>query len=444
MEKNTRTPSELLEQALREHEANWRAAGPPPSPGTPTTTAGTMKPVALVRTMAEVTATEVDWLWPNWLARGKFHLLGGFAGDGKSTLTAALAATASRGAPWPDGAPGACTQRTLFVLGEDAAGDTLKPRLAQHGADMNHVLILDVIQNERGQTQAFDVSRHLAELETALTAHAIDLLVIDPLTTIMPGADRNSEGAIRDLLTPLIKLAEERGVAMVGVVHVGKSGEARRAAQKILGATAFVAIARLVMMIAPDGEDTMGLGVVKSNLALKPPTLAWGRDEAGAIRWLGEVATSIEALLQNGGASSEGAAGKGPSAAVAAEVFLCEQLHEGERPVRDVQAAARQAGIAEATLRRAKETLGVQRRKSREANGGWMWWLPPVAGKMLKPPPSKTMSALSTLSTFDVQTGGKPADSAVAEPLPGFSAYQPGHWTDWEEGEENGADRWTA
>ena len=45
-------------------------------------------------------------------------------------------------------------------------------------------------------------------------AHTLDLIVIDPLTTIMPGTDRNDEGDTRDALTPLIKLAERRNVAV--------------------------------------------------------------------------------------------------------------------------------------------------------------------------------------------------------------------------------------
>ena len=66
--------------------------------------------------------------------------------------------------------------------------------------------------------------------------HGIDLIVIDPLTSIMPGIDRNAEGDTRDALTPLVKLAERCNVAIIGIAHVGKpNGTARRAAQRSLG-----------------------------------------------------------------------------------------------------------------------------------------------------------------------------------------------------------------
>ncbi len=47
----------------------------------------------VVRGMGDIEEREIDWLWENWLAKGMVHLLGGHPGDGKSTLTAALAAT---------------------------------------------------------------------------------------------------------------------------------------------------------------------------------------------------------------------------------------------------------------------------------------------------------------------------------------------------------------
>jgi putative DNA primase/helicase len=71
----------------------------------PEAPAATDRPSArlVVRSLSSVTPTETDWLWRHWLARGKFHLLGGHAGDGKSTIMAALAAIGSVGGVWPDG-----------------------------------------------------------------------------------------------------------------------------------------------------------------------------------------------------------------------------------------------------------------------------------------------------------------------------------------------------
>ena len=145
--------------------------------------------------------------------------------------------------------------RTLFVLGEDSAEDTLRPRLELHDADMDQIFVLKTVLDEEGRERFFNVSKHLDLLEETIIEHEIDLIVIDPLTTVMAGTDRNAEGDTRDTLTPLAKLAERRGVAVIGIAHVGKSGDGRRAAQKILGATAFHAMARVVWMVAPDEDE---------------------------------------------------------------------------------------------------------------------------------------------------------------------------------------------
>src|SRR5262249_31742138 len=57
--------------------------------------------VSLVRGDA-IIPESVSWLWPGWLAHGKFHILGGAPGCGKTTIALNLAATTTRGATWPD------------------------------------------------------------------------------------------------------------------------------------------------------------------------------------------------------------------------------------------------------------------------------------------------------------------------------------------------------
>ena len=295
-----------------------------------TTTASSKEPPRAARlvvaALSDVVSQPVAWDWHRWLPRGKFHLLGGYAGDGKSTLLASLAATGSRGGEWPDGTYAPRMMRTLFLLGEDSAADTLRPRLELHDADMDQIFVIETVLDENGRERFFNIGKHLELLEEEIVERGIDWIVIDPLTTIMPGTDRNAEGDTRDALTPLIKLADRRNVTITGVAHVGKSGDARRAAQKILGATAFHALARVVWMVAPDEDERMVLGVAKSNLAMKPPSLVWTRDEDGPIQWEGVSGRDVEDLLSNAPKASPRADAEG---------FLREYLAGGpEAPAR--------------------------------------------------------------------------------------------------------------
>lgn len=361
--------------ATLEHGGDFKAAskalrhqgyGEPPD-DTANTQRGAGDPRLMVRSLADVQSQPVEWLWQRWLGRGKFHLIGGYAGDGKSTLLASLAAEGSRAGRWPDDTLIARPFRTLFMLGEDAAGDTLKPRLELHNADMSQVFVIDGVLDEQGDERHFNITKHLGLLEATITQYAIDCVVIDPLTTVMAGTDRNAEGDTRDTLTPLVKMAERLNVAIVGVAHVGKSDGVRRAAQKILGATAFHAMARIVWMIAPDGEDRMALGVSKSNLAIKPLSLAWSRDEDGPIVWQGLASQDVEELLTNSPAASPKADAEG---------FLREYLAGGRKPSKEVIAAAKAQGIAYRTLRRAADALQIDPKKDPSANGQWFWMLP--------------------------------------------------------------------
>jgi hypothetical protein len=143
----------------------------------------------------------------------------------------------------------------------------------------------------------------------------------------------------------------------------------RVAAQRILGSTAFVAMARVVWQTASAGEDMMALGVTKSNLSMKPPALLWSRREDGPMTWHDESDKSIDELMRGGGA---------PRPGQAAKEFLLEFLADGPRQASEVEEAALALGIAKRTLARAREVVGVEAFKEHTAHGKWLCQLPGI------------------------------------------------------------------
>ena len=111
----------------------------------------------------------------------------------------------------------------------------------------------------------------------------------------------------------------------------------------------------------------MVLGVVKSNLAMKPDPLIWTRAEDGPITWHGVSDQNVEDLLQ-------GAVSKAPRAD--AEGFLRELLAAGSMASADVEQEAKEAGISWRTLRRAADDIGVVKWRQGGADGHWRWRLP--------------------------------------------------------------------
>ena len=312
----------------------------------------------LVRGMEDIEEREIEWLWPAHLARGMVHILGGHPGDGKSTLTTAIAATLSNGGVWPDSTP-APSGKTLFLLGEDAPDSVVKPRLLRHGARQPMVRFIEAVQEPGGKERLFDLGKHLETLEPYIVAEGIDLLVIDPLSSFMAGARRNDEGDVRDLLQPLVKMAERTGVAVLCVMHIGKpNGTNRRAAQQLLGSTGFVGLARVVLMVAPqtsDAQDTRRvLAVVKTNIGVRPPGREF--DIAGnVVAWGGECRESIETLLAGTDTTADGKVG-----AAAAFTRTTLEAHGGAMLSTELQRMAEMAGFSKATSRRAREQLGLQ------------------------------------------------------------------------------------
>jgi RecA-family ATPase len=338
---------------------------------------------ALLR-LSDVASEDIDWLWERWIPAGMLTILGGHGGDGKSTVMASIIAALTTGASLPDAAPTRPTN-VLLLSAEDDVANAIRPRLDLHGADPSRVFALQGTIREDGRARWCDLQRDATIIQTAIEQHGIGLVVIDPLSSYLPKSDRNSEGEIRDALRPLLLLMEDTGVGVVGIMHVGKTGDARRASQRLLGSTAFTALARSVLMIAdqPDErqpEDIAANGklkvlqVVKSNYSIPPPPLGFRRPLDAAIDWLGPADVTVEECF----AVPARERGRTATERNDAAEFLTELLAAGPVPSSDILAQARTQGFSERTLRRAKKLLAITAAKV--DGGGWTWSLPDCDG----------------------------------------------------------------
>jgi hypothetical protein len=137
--------------------------------------------------------------------------------------------------------------------------------------------------------------------------------------------------------------------------------------------------ARSVLLVAkhPDDENRRVLAHVKCNLAPLAPALSFHlrSDEEGAaarIAWEGTADLSADALLASQVPTGEA------SALDEATDFLRELLSEGAVRADAAFRDAKQNGISEASLRRAKKRLDVICRPdgSPSQGGKWVWRLP--------------------------------------------------------------------
>ncbi len=198
----------------------------------------TGKPV--LRRLNTVRMQRVEWLWPKRIAIGKLSCVAGEGGYGKSQITCDIAARVTTGAEWPCGEGVAPLGDVLIITGEDGEADTVVPRLAAAGADVSRCVSLDIggVDASGNRIERPFSLDDLGTLERALAEMPeCKLIVIDPIGSFYGGADAHKESEVRAILTPLAKLAEKAGVAVLLVAHFNKS-KGGRASTRVAGSAA--------------------------------------------------------------------------------------------------------------------------------------------------------------------------------------------------------------
>jgi putative DNA primase/helicase len=327
---------------------------------------------------SDVVAQPVRWVWPGRIARGKVTMLAGDPGVGKSQLALAIAAIVTIGGEWPVDGARADRGSVIIFSAEDAADDTIRPRLEAVGADLERCHIL------RESGGGFSLADDLSRLETAITAiEDVALVIIDPITAYLGSINSHNNAQVRGLLGPLGELATRCGAAVLAVSHLSKSGEGE-AISRVSGSIGFVAAARAAYLVSrdPNDDERRLLLPLKNNLGddrtgyaycVEPVTLPNGI-ETSRVVWAPQAVTLTVAELFN----ARGDHGSAPSRLDLATQWLRAKLADGPVPQPQIKTDAETVGYSWATVRRAKDKLGIVPEKT-GFDGGWAWALPDKA-----------------------------------------------------------------
>lgn len=328
-----------------------------------------------------LTPEPVSWLWFQWLALGKFHVLAGPPGQGKTTIALACMATVSAGGRWPDGTP-CSTGNVMIWSGEDDPQDTLLPRLMAMGADVSRVYFIQGTRID-GKAEPFDPARDLAQLMSkAEEVGNVRLLIVDPVVSAVAG-DSHKNGETRRALQPLVELASTLQAAVLGISHFSKGTVGRDPVERVTGSLAFGALARVVLCAVKvkgnEGDESRRiLARAKSNIGPDDGGFEYGIEQtqlqgylgisASIITWGKALTGTARELLAE--AETDVPEDDEASALDDACEFLESELKFGARPANSLLLDGKRAGHSERTLKRAKSRLGIE---SRKTGGVWEW-----------------------------------------------------------------------
>jgi hypothetical protein len=262
----------------------------------------------------------------------------------------------------------------MIFNAEDSAASTIVSRLRAHNADMSRIHLVDYTTITEGDDEGLvlpDFVRDLQLFEAQMAQIKPALVIIDPLTTFLGSkTDTWRAQAVQHALTPLCKVAQKYGTAMMGIIHTNKGGAGKKAIHRFMDSVSIPGVARTAFLVVLDPDDPQGerraLLSAKNNLDKGKPKLFY-RIEAGRLVWdLPSDERTVDEIL-------DGVAEGG--ALIEATEFLTTELSAGPQLAKHVVKTAREIGIAERTLNRAKQKLAVKSYKAAGFAGPWTWAL---------------------------------------------------------------------
>ncbi|VVE41940.1 AAA family ATPase [Pandoraea cepalis] len=342
---------------------------------------------------SDIALLAIDWLWRFWLAVGKLHLLVGEPGSGKTTLLADLLAAFSTGGLLPDGTR-APKVFCLYWTSEDSIEETVMARLIAARAELKNILVLRGMA-EHGKRRYFrpsDMPELINEIKR-LRASGTDVRVvaIDPLPS--GSGNTNNNDAVRKNLEPLILLAEQEGLAIIGVRHLAKASSKKKLADRINGSVAYLAVSRVVLFVSRvmgtgTSTDDPARGVLvraKSNIGPTNGGHAFtiqsvrldaenGVADATALKWdmqdlVGDPETIVRDAESNVASIED---------ELADELeFVGDLLRSGPVQANEAISSGQAQGYTPENLRKALAELGGKSTKEPgQSRGAWYWALP--------------------------------------------------------------------
>lgn len=211
------------------------------------------------RDLSEV-PEKIEFLIEGRIVKGGITFIGGKGGTGKGVFSmGAFGAPVTTGSKFEGNQ---LKQGFVFLFNEEDFPRTVLNRLENNGGSVENLKWEKLKEDKDGYSPIFSIKHHLPLLRKKLKKIPKEkltnsMLVIDGIGTFMGmkrGSDAYNDVDVRNVLTPLSKIAEEFNIAVVIIGHFNKT-RTTELIHAILGSKAFVDISRAVYAIIEDEED---------------------------------------------------------------------------------------------------------------------------------------------------------------------------------------------
>ena len=350
--------------------------------------------------MSEFELERMEWLWNNRIAKGKLAVFSGNPGCGKTFVICDIISRLTTGRDWPDESPNINEAMEVLIFNdEDGAKDTLRPRFDVAGADCSKIHYaqgMKIQQNAKSTTRMVTFDSDLAAIETYLEHNpSIHLVVIDPLSNYLGQADMNKEQKLREVLTPIAKLANEKNITFIIVGHFNKRNDVS-AIHRLGGAVAFSGVARTVLgfMENPEKKNEFYMMLAKTNfkraLAMKYELVESeiGDESTAKVNWLGQSDANIDDIAD---------IAKDPEKRITARAERFLKEIRVPMPTGDINRTANALGLSSRAVERARKELCMVTEKR-----GKVWYCLPLQAE--ENSVSDNLTSFATL--YDGGVGG--------------------------------------
>jgi hypothetical protein len=307
-------------------------------------------------TLDTIQPKTMTWLWHPYIPTGTITAIYGRGGMGKSYLTCDIASRISNGDHLPGQEGEKAPQKVLMLSAEDDYATVLVPRLLKLGANMQNIAVPDF----HFTLDPWGIER-VAEF---MRNFAATVAFIDPIVYYAGGKmDINKSNEVRAMMEKLKTAAEASASSVVIVGHVKKSEEGLDQDQ-MMGSADWINAARSGLLVTKTNDGTKIMKHAKTNYGELGAHWGFHIDNEG-FHWdspYGDDDLPAKSSRTVWGVRADAAKG-----------FLRAVLANGPMPAVEIMSLAKDEGIAQATLNRAKPDVAESYYD--KTKGVFMWRL---------------------------------------------------------------------